>query len=86
MRRAAMRGYCRFDFGRSKAGTGAFSFKKNWGFEPEWLEYEFYLKPGTQLPEKNPNNPKFSLAIEAWKRLPLPVANFIGPFLVRSLG
>jgi len=86
MRRAAMRGYRRFDFGRSKAGTGAFSFKKNWGFEPEWLEYEFHLKPGTQLPEKNPNNPKFSLAIEAWKRLPLPVANFIGPFLVRSLG
>lgn len=86
MRRAAARGYRRFDFGRSKAGTGAFSFKKNWGFEPEWLEYEFYLKPGTQMPEKNPNNPKFAPLIEIWKRLPLPVANFIGPFLVRSLG
>jgi len=86
MRRAAARGYRRFDFGRSKAGTGAFSFKKNWGFEPEWLEYEFYLKPGTAMPEKNPNNPKFAPLIEIWKRLPLPVANFIGPFLVRSLG
>jgi FemAB-related protein (PEP-CTERM system-associated) len=86
MRRAAARGFRRFDFGRSKAGTGAFAFKKNWGFEPEWLEYEFYLKPGTALPEKNPNNPKFAPLIEIWKRLPLPVANFIGPFLVRSLG
>jgi FemAB-related protein (PEP-CTERM system-associated) len=86
MRRAAARGYRRFDFGRSKAGTGAFAFKKNWGFEPEWLEYEFYLKPGTAMPEKNPNNPKFAPLIEIWKRLPLPVANFIGPFLVRSLG
>ncbi|HVZ70664.1 MAG TPA: FemAB family XrtA/PEP-CTERM system-associated protein [Rhizomicrobium sp.] len=86
MRRAAARGYRRFDFGRSKAGTGAFAFKKNWGFEPEWLEYEFYLKPGTAMPEKNPNNPKFAPFIELWKRLPLPVANFIGPFLVRSLG
>ncbi len=86
MRRAALRGYRRFDFGRSKAGTGAFAFKKNWGFEPEWLEYEFYLKPGTAMPEKNPNNPKFAPLIEAWKKLPLPVANFIGPFLVRSLG
>ena len=86
MRRAALRGYRRFDFGRSKAGTGAFAFKKNWGFEPEWLEYEFYLKPGTAMPEKNPNNPKFALLIDIWKRLPLPVANFIGPFLVRSLG
>lgn len=86
MRRAAARGYRRFDFGRSKAGTGAFSFKKNWGFEPEWLEYEFYLKPGTAMPEKNPNNPKFAPLIEIWKRLPLPIANFLGPFLVRSLG
>lgn len=86
MRRAAARGYRRFDFGRSKAGTGAFAFKKNWGFEPEWLEYEFYLKPGTAIPEKNPNNPKFAPLIEIWKRLPLPIANFIGPFLVRGLG
>jgi FemAB-related protein (PEP-CTERM system-associated) len=86
MRRAALRGFRRFDFGRSKAGTGAFAFKKNWGFEPDWLEYEFYLKPGTEMPEKNPNNPKFAPLIEIWKKLPLPVANFIGPFLVRSLG
>lgn len=86
IRRAAARGYRQFDFGRSKADTGPFAFKKNWGFEPDWLEYEFYLRPGMPLPEKNPTNPKFSLAIEAWKRLPLPVANFIGPFLVRNLG
>ncbi len=86
MRRAVARGYRRFDFGRSKAGSGAFAFKKNWGFEPEWLEYEFYLKPGETMPEKNPNNPKYALVIKAWKKLPLPVANFIGPFIVRSLG
>jgi hypothetical protein len=38
------------------------------------------------LPEKNPNNPKYAMFIEAWKKLPLPVANFLGPFLIRSLG
>lgn len=86
IRRAAARGYRRFDFGRSKAGTGAFAFKKNWGFAPEWLEYEYRLKPGAGLPEKNPNNPKYRLFIEAWKRLPLPVANRLGPFLIASLG
>jgi FemAB-related protein (PEP-CTERM system-associated) len=86
IRRAAARGYRRFDFGRSKVGTGAFSFKKNWGFEPQWLEYEYHLRPGVSLPDKNPLNPKYSLLIEAWKRLPLPVANFIGPMLVRGLG
>lgn len=86
MRRAALRGCTHFDFGRSKAGTGAFAFKKNWGFEPQWLEYEFKLASGTELPEKNPNNPKYAMFIAAWKKLPLPLANFLGPFLIRSLG
>ncbi len=86
MRRAADRGYREFDFGRSKADTGAFAFKHNWGFEPEWLEYEYLLRSGDSLPEKNPNNPKFALLIAAWKRLPLPVANALGPILVKSLG
>jgi FemAB-related protein (PEP-CTERM system-associated) len=86
MRRAAIRGYRRFDFGRSKAGTGAFSFKKNWGFSPEWLEYEFHFLPGETMPDKNPLNPKYSLFIETWKKLPLPVANLIGPWIIRGLG
>jgi len=86
IRRAAGRGYRRFDFGRSKANTGAFAFKKNWGFAPEWLEYEYRLKPGADLPNKNPNNPKYKLFIEAWKRLPLPLANVLGPLLIRGLG
>ncbi len=86
MRRAAMRGCTQYDFGRSKAGTGAFAFKKNWGFEPQWLEYEYYLAPGSEMPEKNPNNPKYAMFISAWKKLPLPLANFLGPFLIRGLG
>lgn len=86
MHRAAARGYRRFDFGRSKANTGAFAFKKNWGFEPSWLEYEYRTKPGRELPEKNPLNPKYGLFIAAWKRLPLWVANRLGPLLIAGLG
>jgi FemAB-related protein (PEP-CTERM system-associated) len=86
MRRSAARGYRRFDFGRSKAGTGAFAFKKNWGFVPEWLEYEYHFLPGKSMPDKNPLNPKYSRKIAAWKKLPLPIANIIGPWLIRGLG
>jgi FemAB-related protein (PEP-CTERM system-associated) len=86
MRRSAKRGYRRFDFGRSKAGTGAFAFKKNWGFVPEFLEYEYNFLPGHTMPDKNPLNPKYSRMIELWKRLPLPVANLLGPWLIRGLG
>ncbi len=86
MRRAAVRGARLFDFGRSKEGTGAFSFKKNWGFTPQPLPYYFKLAPGQSIPEINPLNPKYRLMIAAWKRLPLPVANVLGPVLVRGVG
>jgi FemAB-related protein (PEP-CTERM system-associated) len=87
MRRAAQdRGATMFDFGRSKAETGAFAFKKNWGFEPQQLHYCYRLAPGAKVPDNNPNNPKYRYLISAWKRLPLPVANVIGPHLVRGLG
>ena len=44
------------------------------------------LAPGAAIPDLNPLNPKFRLFIAAWKRLPLPVANLIGPHIVRGLG
>ena len=83
---AVRRGARLFDFGRSKHGTGSFSFKKNWGFEPQPLAYRFLLREGSAIPEQNPLNPKYRLMIAAWKRLPLPVAGLIGPRLVRGLG
>jgi FemAB-related protein (PEP-CTERM system-associated) len=86
MRRAADRGCRIFDFGRSKVDTGAYSFKKNWGFTPTPLNYEFKLRVGDTIPDVNPLNPKYRLMIQAWKKLPLPVANIVGPFLVRNLG
>jgi FemAB-related protein (PEP-CTERM system-associated) len=86
LRRACERGLKVFDYGRSKEGTGAFSFKKNWGFEPQPLHYEFDLVNCTEIPQHNPLNPKYQLFIKLWQKLPLPVANFLGPHIVRGLG
>ena len=86
MRRAGEAGYGWFDFGRSKRGTGAFDFKRNWGFEPSALHYEYHLRRGGDLPNLSQANPKYRLFIELWRRLPLPVANAAGPWLARSLG
>ena len=83
---AAERGATLFDFGRSKAGTGAFAYKKNWGFEPTFLQYEYRLQGLDKVPENNPLNPKYQLFIAMWKKLPLPLANFLGPFVTRGLG
>ncbi len=86
MRHACERGCRVFDYGRSKRGTGQFDFKKNWGFEPQPLYYEFDLVKAAAIPQHNPANPRYRLFIEAWKRLPLPVANALGPLIVRNLG
>ncbi len=86
MRRACEAGLATFDFGRSKRGTGSFEYKSIWGFEPEPLSYEYLLLKRSSIPEINPLNPKYRLAISAWKRLPLPIANWLGPRLARNLG
>ena len=86
MRRACRRGLKVFDYGRSKVGSGSYSFKKNWGFEPRALHYEYRLYKSDGIPQNNPNNPKYKMMIETWRRLPLGLANFLGPFIVRNLG
>lgn len=86
MRRSVDEGVGHFDFGRSKEGTGPFQFKKNFGFEAEALPYEYFLVKASQVPDLNPNNPKYRLLVNAWQKLPLPLANLIGPPLARSLG
>ena len=86
LRRSCLRGKKIFDFGRSKLGTGSFSFKKNWGFDATPLSYEYKLLKQDSVPQNNPLNSKYRLMIAAWRKLPVGVANFIGPFIVRNLG
>lgn len=86
MRMGCERGYRLFDYGRSKLGTGQYDFKKNWGFEPTPLHYEYYLVNATSIPEHNPLNPKYRLFIQMWRKLPTPIANTLGPHIVKNLG
>jgi FemAB-related protein (PEP-CTERM system-associated) len=78
-------GYRVFDFGRSKKGTGSFNFKKRWGMVMSDLPYQYLLVRGGSLPDTSPLNPKYSLGIRVWRRLPLWVANTIGPMISRHL-
>lgn len=83
--RALERGCQIFDFGRSKRGTGAYNYKTYWGFAPTPLHYQYHLVRRASLPEINPLNPKYRLLVEGWKRLPLPLANAIGPAIARQI-
>lgn len=86
MRRAAERGVRLFDYGRSKVGAGSYHFKKNWGFVPAPLHYEYHLIESRTVPDINPLNPKYRVFVEAWKRMPLPVTKSLGPWIARNLG
>lgn len=86
MRRACARGLKVFDYGRSKQGTGSYAFKKNWGFDPAPLHYEYCLYKRDAIPQNNPSNAKYKLMIETWRRMPIGLANWLGPFIVRNLG
>lgn len=86
MRMACARGLKVFDYGRSKEGTGPYAFKRNWGFEPTPLNYEYRLYKRESIPQNNPANAKYKLLIATWRRLPLGFANWLGPHIVRNLG
>ncbi|QDH34761.1 FemAB family XrtA/PEP-CTERM system-associated protein [Porphyrobacter sp. YT40] len=85
MRHARRQGMTRFDFGRSKTGSGPFAFKKNWGFEPVPLTYAAWTAPGAPPRNIDPTDASYSRKIALWKRLPLPVANTVGPWIARGL-
>jgi hypothetical protein len=79
-------GYTVFDFGRSTADSGTYRFKRQWGAEPVQLHWHYWLSDGrAEPPRLNPDNPKYRAAISAWQRLPLGVANRLGPMIVRNL-
>lgn len=86
MRHARARGCDRFDFGRSKTGSGAYHFKRNWGFEPEPLTYAVWTAPGAARRDANPNSAGNAALARIWQRLPLAVANRLGPPIARGLG
>lgn len=80
------KGCTRFDFGRSKAGTGPAAFKKNWGFDGMPLRYAKRSTDGQPVRNVNPLSPKYRLQVSLWQKLPLPIANFLGPWISRGLG
>ena len=82
---AIERGVCQFDFGRSTVDAGTYRFKAQWGAKPRQLYWHYWLPEGRELPGLSPNNPRYAKAIQLWQKLPVWVANLIGPRIVRRL-
>lgn len=77
--------YAAFDFGRCTVDSGTYAFKKQWGAQPAQLYWHYWMRGGGEPPRLNHSNPKFGAAVALWRRLPLFVANRLGPMLIGNL-
>lgn len=85
IREACLRGCSRYHLGRSTADSGAEDFKKKWNATSSQLYWYFHRPAGGEMPQLNVDNPKYKLAIDLWRRLPLWVTRIVGPPLARVI-
>jgi FemAB-related protein (PEP-CTERM system-associated) len=85
LRHACTAGHQRFHLGRSTSDSGAEQFKAKWNAEAQQLYWYFARPRGGAMPELNVDNPKYRLAIAAWRRLPLWATRVLGPRLARLI-
>jgi FemAB-related protein (PEP-CTERM system-associated) len=84
IKKGCEQGYRYLDFGRSTWHSNTFNFKKQWVATPTQLTWQYYLNKRKDLPSLNPSNPKYRLFIGLWRKLPLPIANYLGPKIIKN--
>ena len=87
---SAIKHYCQkgvryFDFGRSTIDSGTHRFKQQWGPEQVDLHYQYWVRPGHELSQARPDSPRYRRKVEMWKKLPLCVTRFLGPYISKGL-
>jgi serine/alanine adding enzyme len=82
---ACRSGYRVFDFGRSTPGEGTYRFKEQWGATPHPLYWHYWLQNGDAIPQVNPKNRKYRMAIAMWRRLPLGITRQLGPHIIKYI-
>src|SRR5262249_7422490 len=86
MRYARLRGVRLFDFGRSRRNTGAYEFKRHWGFEPEPMSYRIHTVGERAAEYRQTNSRVVHILRRSWQHLPLALTRLLGPALVRHFG
>jgi serine/alanine adding enzyme len=84
LERAIERGQSVFDFGRSTIDSNTYTFKKQWGAEPEPAVWQYYLRGG-KADVVRPDNPRYQRLIRIWQRLPVRLTRWLGPAIVRGI-
>lgn len=83
---ALARGCRFFDFGRSSVDAGTYRFKSQWGAQPVQLYWHCWSQRGSGAVAGPPNErARLALAVRLWSRMPLPLANRLGPIISPNL-
>jgi FemAB-related protein (PEP-CTERM system-associated) len=78
-------GFRYFDFGRSKRGTGSFTFKEAWSMQMTELPYRYQLVHSKEIPHLSPVDEKFRLPVALWKQLPFSWTKVLGPRVIQKI-
>lgn len=81
-------GFRHMDLGRSRMGSGPYEFKKGWAAQPRRLYQQYYLKGNSQPPRvggSREDDAKYRLFVNLWRRMPLPLAEALGPQLRKMI-
>jgi serine/alanine adding enzyme len=84
LQRAIARGQGAFDFGRSSRDSNTFRFKRQWGAQPEPAAWQYYVRRGS-AGDMRLESGKYDRLVRIWRRLPVPVTRWIGPWIVRGI-
>lgn len=83
MERCVQQGVRRFNFGRTTPGSGTHKFKLQWASreEPLW----WYQRQDGAAKTPSPDDAAYAWGPRIWRKLPLPLANLLGPRVVRGI-
>lgn len=84
IKRGCRDGYRYFDFGRSTIDAPTYRFKKQWVPDPTQLVWQYHLNLAERAPAANDQSAKLRLMINLWRRLPLSIANLLGPKVIKN--
>ena len=84
MERAAQQGLTLFNFGRCTPGSGTHRFKQQWGARDLPLSW-YHRAAGRRAATPSPHERAFAWGPLLWKHVPLPIANLLGPKIVRLI-
>jgi FemAB-related protein (PEP-CTERM system-associated) len=84
MEETVARGGHTFNFGRCTPGSGTHRFKRQWGGRDQDLPWAQW-RSGTVSATPAPTGRRYEVATSLWRKLPLSLANRIGPMISRNL-